>query len=462
MGLSLHTMFLSRLRAGLHQVKGCVATLVARVGFGTIRGRILIAFLMMSLITGALGVYATFGIARSGDFLEIAKTFDGSLMGINYARAAAADFANMRAAFARRWIATDPSVRDELDGKIDDLEKSLREDLEIAAARSQSQRAAKAASRVKGAVKSWSKTRQQLLDPREGISWDTMDYFSDMVNEQIDLLVNYTAGDGFLYRQTARDAVASDIRVNLAGTAAAVLLSALLALLLARRIIGPVAAASNAATRIAKGNLDGEIEQGGADELGALLSAMQVMRNNIAAMMQREVEQRRSAQARLADALESSREGLVLIDAEGRIALANSQAAEVPRQLARAACVLAPWSTGSSRPWPRIGLGGSCVVVAVGRPSSPADEARLPDGRWLRVSRSSTQEGGYIAVWSDISVLKEQEAKLKAINMSLDAALANMSQGLCLYDSDNTLKVFNRRFCDIFRPASQAVRGARA
>ena len=147
--LPAHHVFIAPPR-GLHQVKGCVATLVARVGFGTIRGRILIAFLMMSLITGALGVYATFGIARSGDL--VAKTFDGSLMGINYARAAAADFANMRAAFARRWIATDPSVRDELDGKIDDLEKSLKEDLEIAAARSQSQRAAKAASRVKGAV----------------------------------------------------------------------------------------------------------------------------------------------------------------------------------------------------------------------------------------------------------------------------------------------------------------------
>jgi diguanylate cyclase (GGDEF)-like protein len=447
MGLSLHAMFLSRLRAGLHRVKGCVATLVARVGFGTIRGRILIAFLMMSLITGALGVYATFGIAQSGDL--VAKTFDGSLMGINYARSAATDFANMRAAFARRWIATDPGVRGELDNRIDDLQKSLKEDLEIAAARSQSERAAKAAARVKGAVKSWSKMRQQLLDPREGMSWESLDYFSEMVDEQIDLLVNYTAGDGFLYRQTARNAVESDIHVNLAGTAAAVLLSALLALLLARRIIGPVAAASNAATRIAHGNLDGEIEQGGADELGALLRAMQVMRDNIAAMMQREVAQRRSAQARLADALESSREGLVLIDAEGRIALANSQAAEFlgsPLEILHSGTLVDEIVSNLSRALP-----AASSLLRSDFCASGADEARLPDGRWLRVSRSSTQEGGYIAVWSDISVLKEQEAKLKAINMSLDAALANMSQGLCLYDSDNSLKVFNRRFCDIFR-----------
>ena len=55
---------------------------------------------------------------------------------------------------------------------------------------------------------------------------------------------------------------------------------------------------------------------------------MGVMRNNIKAMMDREVAQRRSAQARLADALESSQEGVIVVDADDRIALANAQAAE--------------------------------------------------------------------------------------------------------------------------------------
>src|SRR5688500_11640184 len=74
------------------------------IGFRrTIRGQILVAFLLMSTITAALGVYAVFGISRAGTL--VTKTFDESLMSINYARAAAADFAAMRAAFARRWIA---------------------------------------------------------------------------------------------------------------------------------------------------------------------------------------------------------------------------------------------------------------------------------------------------------------------------------------------------------------------
>ena len=62
----------------------------------------------------------------------------------------------------------------------------------------------------------------------------------------------------------------------------------------------------------------------------------------------------------------------------------------------------------------------------------------------------TTQEGGEIVVCSDISVLKKQKAELRATNLSLDAALDNMSQGLCLYGSDNCLRVVNRRFYEIF------------
>src|SRR5665811_1805052 len=89
----------------------------------TIRGRILIAFVVMSIITAALGGYTNFGIKDAGILVE--KTFDETLMSINYARAAATDFAAMRATFARLWIATDPAMRARLDNEIVKLEKTL-------------------------------------------------------------------------------------------------------------------------------------------------------------------------------------------------------------------------------------------------------------------------------------------------------------------------------------------------
>src|ERR1700689_3685859 len=129
--------------------RGRIARLIVRLGAPwrqgvaraaalcvTIRGRILVAFLIMSMITAALGVYTTLGVRNAGMLVD--KTFDESLMSINYARAAATDFASMRAAFARRWIATDPNMRRTLAEDLDRLGKSLSEDLDIAAQRSQS------------------------------------------------------------------------------------------------------------------------------------------------------------------------------------------------------------------------------------------------------------------------------------------------------------------------------------
>jgi hypothetical protein len=194
----------------------------------TIRGRILIAFLIMSIITAAVGAYATMGVRNAG--LLVDKTFDESLMSINYARAAATDFAAMRAAFARRWIATDAAMRAALDHDIEKLNKSLSQDITIAAERSQSVRAKQAAQNVEKAVEEWNGVCERLLGSvKADVNWATLDRYAAKVDDQIDLLVNYTAGDGFLYRQSARAAVARDVQLNIVSIVLALLLSALVA-----------------------------------------------------------------------------------------------------------------------------------------------------------------------------------------------------------------------------------------
>src|SRR5947209_7572112 len=146
----------------------------------TIRGRILIAFLIMSLITAALGGYAARGISRAG--VLVARTFDESLMSINYARAASADFAMMQAAFARRWIASDPHRRQQLDQEVETLERALSDDLAIATDRSQSIRARKAATSVHQAVAAWTEGRARMLaGSAPDAGWDELDRHAAIV-----------------------------------------------------------------------------------------------------------------------------------------------------------------------------------------------------------------------------------------------------------------------------------------
>ena len=415
----------------------------------TIRGRILVAFLVMAVIAGALGAYAVDRIREVGDLA--AQTFDRSVLSVEQARAAAADFTAMQNALIRCAVERDPDEVARLHAKVDELHTSLGEDLSIAMDRAQSDRAGKAGRGAAAALARWNDARTALAGQHRQGDWRSLDALAADVDQQIDLLANFTKDDGFLHRQKVHAIVAADIRTTLAGTALALAAAAAVAWLLARRIMGPVAAASSAADEIARGKLDGAIPPGSADELGALLSSMAAMRDNLRGMMEREVAQRRSAQARLADALESSAEGIVVVDADGRIALANSQLADF---LAVSPRVLQPGASVKDL----AALIDAPSLSRSGDARRSDEEARLADGRWLRVSRSATQEGGFVAVLSDVTVLKTQEEKLRATNFSLDAALENMSQGLCLYGADGRLMVVNRRFADIYALDAAAVR----
>jgi diguanylate cyclase (GGDEF)-like protein/PAS domain S-box-containing protein len=418
---------------------------------GSIRIAILCFCLAMSAIAVSLGGYSVLGIRHAGDL--VARTFDESLMSINYARAAGADFAAMRVASSH--VTRQPSARPRLDDEIDKLAKTLSEDVTIAAERSQSARAAKAAAKAKEAANAWVAIHRRRFqadgtgnNEASAREIDDVDQLSNVVNQQIELLVNYTAGDGFLFRQRALAAIKRDLQLNVVALTVALLLSGLFSWLLARRIIGPVAIASKAARSIADGDLNADIPRGSSDELGSLLAAMRKMRDNIRKMVDREVAQRRSAQARLSDALENSREGIVLLDASGQIALVNSRASEF---IGCSSQLVHPDPFRVEQVPSDESTGAEITQRKVSRDvEGSASEARLPDGRWLRVSRSPTQEGGVILVYSDITSLKRQEAELHATNLRLDAALSHMSQGLCLYDSEARLQVVNRRFCEIF------------
>ncbi len=404
----------------------------------TIRGKVWAAALAITLVSVACGAYAILGIRNAGTL--VGKTFDQSLMSVNFARAAAADFANMQAAFARRMLVANATAAAELDERIVGLYSSLGEDLEIAAERAQSSRVTTAVARVRQAALDWNAERARVASSGATLSdWKRLDEFAEVAEQQIDLLVNYTAGDGFKYRQSARGIVATDISLSIAGTALAALISAAIAWLLCRQIIGSVASASAFAKRIAQGHLDDPLPSGGGDELGALIASMGVMRDNIRVMMCNEVAQRRSAQTRLADALEASHAGFFFIGADGRVLLSNSRSVEFfsgAGEVCKPGCVFG-------------NLSGPLVAPILSA-TNGTFEARLDDGRWVRASRSVTKEGEIIAICSDISELKEQELLLKEANAILDAALSNMTQGLCMFDENQRLRLVNRRFGEIF------------
>ena len=192
---------------------------------------------------------------------------------------------------------------------------------------------------------------------------------------------------------------------------------------------------------IGAGTLDLALPDGDSSELGQLFAAAEVMRARVQAMVETEAEERRSAQNLLIDALEGSGEGIVLVDSAGHLVAVNSQMA---RFYPSAAYLL---QAGSSFGAFAAAVGGAAQLDAI---VDGATELPLGGGRWVRISRSATQTGGFVAITSDITALKQREAELRQTNGRFDAALTSMSQGLCLYSDAGRLLVVNQRFHEIY------------
>lgn len=77
------------------------------------------------------------------------------------------------------------------------------------------------------------------------------------------------------------------------------------------------------------------------------------------------------------------------------------------------------------------------------RASSNTTTQRLRDGRWLQIRERCTPSGYTVGFRTDVT-------ELVNLNMRFEAAIDNMSQGLCLFDANKRLVVSNRRFREIY------------
>jgi signal transduction histidine kinase/HAMP domain-containing protein len=381
------------------------------------------AFVAMSLITGALGGYGAYVLSGAGGI--VVDTYDRPLMAINFARSASLNFMQMDKEVLRRKLVP-TAERAAVDARIEQLTESFGEDLAVAEQRSLAEDTRGVIRQIRGLVADWSAARRN--DPA-GEAERELDATAEQIIERFDTLIELTAGHSFVERRKAMSAIAQFKNTFFVAALLAILLSAGITLLLARRISRPLAAAAMVADRIAGGELETPIPPGGTDETGTLLRSMTVMQDNLRIMMERETAQRRSAQSRLVDAVESSREGMVLVDAEGRIVLANSQLARFFPVVAPHVVVGADFAAAFQT------VGSQLARSAASNESSPitfddgkvefltADgEFQLTDGRWIRFSRSVTRDGGFFLFLSDFTDIKEREERFKEAKQQAEAA----------------------------------------
>ena len=87
-----------------------------------------------------------------------------------------------------------------------------------------------------------------------------------------------------------------------------------------------------------------------------------------------------------------------------------------------------------------------------------ASTLRFSDGRVIRIVRTPIEGSGWVATHEDITEqmraeasLFQQSAELARINMHFDAALSNMAQGLCMFDGQKRMVVWNDRYAKLYQ-----------
>jgi PAS domain S-box-containing protein len=166
------------------------------------------------------------------------------------------------------------------------------------------------------------------------------------------------------------------------------------------------------------------------------------------------------AQAQLKAAIESISEGFSLYDSDDRLVLCNDRYGQIRDP-----------DTGD-----RISLGTpfeevirrsverGLIFDAEGRQEAWVQERlaqhrapkgpiiqRRNNGRWLRISERKLADGSTVAIYTDITELKEREDELDRKSAILERTLENMDQGISMVDGQLRVITFNQKFLELLQ-----------
>jgi signal transduction histidine kinase/DNA-binding response OmpR family regulator/HAMP domain-containing protein len=225
--------------------------------------------------------------------------------------------------------------------------------------------------------------------------------------------------------------------------AAAVILAVLLTLLVLRSILVPLRRLVTAIEGISRGDMDVTLPAASGDELGAMTQAMVLFRESQSERQRLAAEAEAQRQI-LADAIASIQEGFALYDPADRLVLQNATYIALHEGLRDIAIpgtsfeqVLREAAARGIVEVPSDDIEG-WVAMRLNRRKTPRGPLEMRFGeRWVRMTERRTHEGGTVAVYTDITDIKQREVELERARGEAEQAnqvksefLANMSHEL--------------------------------
>jgi len=249
--------------------------------------------------------------------------------------------------------------------------------------------------------------------------------------------------------ESMSDATAGDAEATIENSKIFILLISLVSILCAilvmlafvsPRVIRPIEDITGAMTRLADGDTSADIPgRDRRDELGRMAHALGVFRDITIEVQKSNLLEIETARRRLSDAIESISEAFSLYDADDRLVVCNQKygtlvhpeiAEEIRPGLTfehiirRATEVgFIAEASGREEAW-------LAERLARHRNPGPPHIMQRTNGVWIMVSERKTAEGGIVAVYSDITELKERENELAEKSKALEQLSSQLSKYL--------------------------------
>ena len=254
------------------------------------------------------------------------------------------------------------------------------------------------------------------------------------VDEELGALVAALEAQAVATSEAAHAEAVGAVRLSTLIVVAAGIVGLLLTLLVVGSITSPLRQLLRAMEEITGGNLAARLPKPGNDEIGAMNRTLGLFRDSLAER-KRLADQREEAdrevlrtKTQLTEAIEAISEGFALFDADDRLVICNQRYKDM---YARIGLTLAP------------GLTFREIAMHVARADAVADddpegwierrlaqhlhpeapfEQKRNDGGWMKISERPTEAGGIVGVFTDITEMKDREAKLQELVESLAEA----------------------------------------
>jgi diguanylate cyclase (GGDEF)-like protein len=169
---------------------------------------------------------------------------------------------------------------------------------------------------------------------------------------------------------------------------------------------------------------------------------------------------------RFAAAVGNMPQGLCVFDAEQRLVMSNSRFRDIygyPEHLLRPGTAIEGMAADLARrgvvpdmPMDRL---SSLAPGQLHRSNATAN------GRAISILRQKTADGGWVSTHEDVTeqkraeqLLAETAAQLREINERFNVAISNMPLGICLFDAELRVVMFNQRLLDIYDLPPESIR----